>query len=174
LKVSDPMSSLATTGGRVRRLVVFAIVVASLLVGNRRAVASCGDYLLHGPMESALHGSGGLARGVGHDSDGLGGHGSLVWDDPAWLLYFPGSDSLPTEPPSPCAGGRCQSAPPPSPMPLPGRIVLWKQLATVLRDSVSDREIESLGWLFPADGVCPSSPSLAVDVPPPECACSHV
>lgn len=168
------MSLLVTHGVSVRRLVVFAIVVASLLMGNRRAFATCGDYLLHGPMESALHGSGGWSRGVGHDSDGLIGLGSIVWDDPNWLLYFPGSDSLPAKSPSPCAGGRCQSAPPPSPMHLPGRIILWKQLATVLRDSVSDRDVESCGWLFPADGVCPSSPFLSVDVPPPERACSHV
>jgi hypothetical protein len=158
----------------VRRLVVFAIVVTSLLIGNRRAFATCGDYLLHGPMGSALHGGAGLAPGGGNDLDRLSGLGSIVWDNPAWLSYFPGSDSLPTESPSPCAGGRCQSAPPPSPMHLPGRIILWKQLATVLRESVSDRDIESCGWLFPADGVCPSSPSLSVEVPPPERACSHV
>lgn len=137
-----------------RRIFVAAWLLAGLVFTGAaltadKADASCGDYLLHGPTDN-----------------------SLATDANSLLDHLPISGSpVPAPPTSPCANGRCQSAPVQPPANSPTRAVYVKQ--PVVLDSIGslEREKDALSWLFPADGLRPEAPSIAVDLPPPKRAC---
>lgn len=146
-----------------RRLIVAAwSFAACFLFGDilttGKADASCGDYLLHGPTHS-------LATGDYPDlHDGYGGG----WSSNQRELE---ADSLPHPPASPCANGRCQSAPPHPPASSPTRAVYIKQPVVIDALASLGSDPDAMNWLYPADGLRPEGPSIAVDLPPPKRGC---
>jgi len=143
-----------------RRFLVAAWLFAGLILANafvtgEKAAASCGDYLLHGPTNF---------RANDHQQhlDHRLATGTLT------NQRAKDTDPLPESPTSPCAGGRCQSAPPHPPANSPTRAVYVKQHVALDAFASPDSNPNALDWLYPADGLRPEGPWIAVDLPPPK------
>jgi hypothetical protein len=143
---------------RRRSLVIAVLFVTAMLYSRSTALASCGDYLLHG--QSAEHRTASSAAAVQQ---------SLGFDTPL------ASESPVNVPPpgSPCASGRCHSLPVGPPLNHPSRAVIWKQspLPGTLTKQRTDADL--LRWAYPADGTLPRQPLLAIELPPPRPALWH-
>lgn len=151
-----------------RRFFVAAVLFAGLMLAGAvltagKADASCGDYLLHGPTDFAT-----LGQSPNPDHNLRFGLGDLANERAM------DAGPLPEPPKSPCAGGRCQSAPPHPPANSPTRAVYVKQPVALDSFASLDSHPDARDWLYPADGFCPTAPWSAVDLPPPEHACFHV
>lgn len=151
-----------------RRFFVAAWLFAGLILAGAsltagKADASCGDYLLHGPTDFATLGQN--QNPDPHPRSGLGASASELAID---------TDPLPQPPTSPCAGGRCQSAPPHPPANSPTRAVYVKQPVALDSFASLDSDPDVRDWLYPADGLRPEGPWIAVDLPPPKRASLHV
>jgi len=180
------MHPLASIHDRCQRLIVAAVLFVSVMCSTSRALATCGDYLLHNPINlSSLAGQQASSPLAWQSS--LASHpthpnfASLSFATDVQLHNFPWatSDSLahsqnrPPKPTSPCAGGRCQSTPPPSPINHPSRAVYLKQNASLDRIATSKPSDDASSWAIPFDGSFPANPTQTVDVPPPERAYAH-
>jgi hypothetical protein len=148
-----------------RRLLVAAWLFAGLVLAGavftaEKAVASCGDYLLHGPVNAP-------------ETDAHQSLGHRFANDPFLNPHVMDTEPSPQPPTSPCANGRCQSAPPHPPANSPTRAVYTKQ--PVVMDSLASvhSDPDPVDWLYPADGLRPEGPWIAVDLPPPKRARSH-
>jgi len=154
---------------RSRRLFVAAWMFAAIILFGGilvtgKADASCGDYLLHGPVHSSSTGD--YANPSDHLGSGsLSNHREMADDS------SPQTPTSPQPPTSPCANGNCHSAPPHPPANSPTRTVFIKQPVAIDTLASSDCIPDTMGWLYPADGLCPEGPSIAVDLPPPERGC---
>lgn len=145
-----------------RRFIVAALLfvcfgLAHAFLVATKADASCGDYLLHGPMDYA--------------STGRHGEQDIDLSSAAGALLHHGLNEnvpLPERPKTPCAGGRCQATPPLPPPNSPTRAVYIKQHIALqsFGDLACDKDARD--WRYPVDGLSPESPSLAVDLPPPK------
>jgi hypothetical protein len=148
-----------------RRIIVVVWLFAGMVFSGAaltagRADASCGDYLLHGPSDFP---SNGHHRASASD---------LAVELGGLSLRIPSrSDSSPESPTSSCANGRCQSAPALPPANSPTRAVYIKQPLAIDSIGSLDCQTDASHWLFPADGLRPEGPSLAVDLPPPKRFC---
>ncbi|HBJ37594.1 MAG TPA: hypothetical protein DDZ51_23130 [Planctomycetaceae bacterium] len=145
-----------------RSIVVAWLFAATFLSGAsltaEKAEASCGDYLLHGPVHSPATSD----QPELQINYGLGSSSNQRTLD---------TDQSPTPVKSPCASGRCHSAPPHPPANSPTRAVYIKQPVVVDAFKSLNSDRDAVDWLYPADGLRPEGPSLAVDLPPPERAC---
>jgi hypothetical protein len=82
------------------------------------------------------------------------------------------ADNPSQQPPtSPCENGNCQSAPPHPPANSPTRAVYIKQPVIIDAFASLGSDPDAMDWLYPADGLRPEGPSIAVDLPPPELGC---
>ena len=161
----NPMVASANINRYCRRSIVVgwlfaSIVLLSVGLTAEKANASCGDYLLHGPVHSPATGDHANQQ---HNHYGGGSSSDQQTSDTG--------QSPPPSPSSPCANGRCHSAPPHPPANSPTRAVYIKQPVVVDAFASSDSDRDSIDWLFPADGLRPEGPSIAVDLPPPERGC---
>jgi hypothetical protein len=152
-----------------RRFIVASWLFAGLFLAGAvltagKADASCGDYLLHGPTDFATT----LGQDQNLDPNRRSGLGVLANERAR------DTHPLPQPPTSPCAGGRCQSAPPHPPANSPTRAVYVKQPVALDSFASLDSEPDARDWLYPADGLRPEGPWIAVDLPPPKRAILHV
>lgn len=141
-----------------RRLIVAAWLFAGLVLANTVLTsdtleASCGDYLLHEPANATA----------------IGGppHRNLAIDVLS-NRHAMRTDPLPESPTSPCAGGRCQSAPPHPPANSSTCGVYVKQPVVLDSFASLDSDPDARDWRYPADGLRPEGRWIAVDLPPPK------
>lgn len=132
-----------------RSFVLLALLCTASLGGSGSALASCGDYLLHGPdANQSLH---------------------LQIEEPVDALARLLGSTIPPSPSRPgsaCEGGRCHSAPlaPPAD---PPRITAPKQVASVVGMGELPSHLDAASWARPINGVLPQTPFLEIPSPPP-------
>lgn len=147
----------------IRRSWIVVCLFGGLLGGSgsflsNRAEASCGDYLLHGPVDVPM----------------AADHSQPFVVTPLLPFVDPGSgESEPSErrPSSPCENGRCQPAPTHPPVNSPTRAVHDKQPLPLDLADLSNIDSDSADWARAADGRRPDGPWIPVDLPPPKRAC---
>jgi len=129
-------------------LSTFVVVVLGM---TSSALATCGDYLVHGKIVHLEHNA--------HDAMQEANHTA------SHLIFRNQPLTTSSKPISACEGGRCQSKPVPPPVDST-RISIPKHLATV---SVIDDlcEGKDCQWSRPSDGIAAEQPFLAIASPPP-------
>ena len=147
------MQLTVTERRSMRRFSVLWSLFLMMAVGlTSTALASCGDYLVHGKLVHLEH-SPGTSRPVA----------ALVIP----LSIFRTESSGSSVPKSACEGGRCQSMPVPPPVDST-RISVPKHSATVVKIDKSNSGNDSK-WGRPCDGFVIDQPFLDIASPPPRC-----
>lgn len=140
----------------LRAIAVLSFLSGMCLSGGEVVRASCGDYLL---MDHDAHPAG---------RDGHMGEWHFLSGETALSMRADGQGepSAPA-PSSPCASGRCHSAPLIPPPQDHSRGFVWKGEAIVVGSGAKEADRDASGWGLPTDGNAALKPFLAVDVPPP-------
>lgn len=153
------MCQLALQHHYARRCVVtVAVLVAGALHAHGVALASCGDYLMHGALHHSAGSHDAQRRETAHLDD------ALFTADSSQGAARPAEHPQPV---SPCASGRCHSLPVWPPLSHPTRMMIAKHGVAVALWLCSHRDAAPLNWGFPSDGVLPQVPALGPESPPP-------
>lgn len=149
-----------------RRCVVTVVVlVAGALHAHSEALASCGDYLIHGAA---------MRHPVGGHAEQRPGAARLDDSAPSALHSSQrNADQRPPRPLSPCASGRCHSLPVWPPLSHPTRMMIPKQAVATADWLSSHCTAVAIPWAFPSDGLLPPVPALGPESPPPRHAFSQ-